>query len=134
MARETTKPRSRWVPWLVVLGMFIVLVVLPFGIWLAVQSRRVSQFRRAVEAIEALGGGVEIAERAPEWLRLLFGEHFFARAEWVWYPTGASDEALVGHHPTAARSAAWHSAVDPLSCVSLEILRASGSKELFHSP
>ncbi|MHC4406915.1 MAG: hypothetical protein ACYTG0_45445 [Planctomycetota bacterium] len=43
MARETTKPRSRWLPWLVVLGMFIVLVVLPFGIWLAVQSFRLAE-------------------------------------------------------------------------------------------
>jgi Leucine-rich repeat (LRR) protein len=97
MTRDPSKPKSRWLPWMVVLGMFVVLVVLPFGVWLAVQSRRVSQFRQAVGAIEALGGGVEIGEqdRGPEWLRSLLGEHFFARAEWVWYPSGASDEDLI---------------------------------------
>ncbi|MHC4406881.1 MAG: leucine-rich repeat domain-containing protein [Planctomycetota bacterium] len=97
MARETTKAKSRWLPWLVVLGMFIVLVVLPFGIWLAVQSYRANQFCQAATAIEALGhdADVKIGESGPEWLRSLFGEYFLARAKWVWYPRGASDEDLV---------------------------------------
>ncbi|MHC4401521.1 MAG: hypothetical protein ACYTG0_17755 [Planctomycetota bacterium] len=94
MARETTKPKSRWLPWLVVLGMFIVLVVLPFGIWLGVQSYRASRFRQAVEAIEAMGGRVGW-DRGPEWLHSLFGEYFCVRAPRVTYPRGASDEALV---------------------------------------
>ncbi|MHC4398858.1 MAG: leucine-rich repeat domain-containing protein [Planctomycetota bacterium] len=97
MTRETAKTKSRWLPWLVVLGMFIVLVVLPFGIWLAVQSHRASQFRQAVGAIRALGGEVAIDKQGggPEWLRSLLGEHFFPRAGLAWYPSNAGDEDLV---------------------------------------
>ncbi|MHC4400192.1 MAG: leucine-rich repeat domain-containing protein [Planctomycetota bacterium] len=49
MARETTKPKNRWLPWLVVLGMFIVLVVYTNS------ARRQSRGR---EAVLALGGRV----------------------------------------------------------------------------
>jgi hypothetical protein len=81
---------------------FVILTAL--GIWLGIAVSPAQQQRRAVKAIEALGGSVaydwefreddsDPAPNGPAWLRRLIGDDYFQTAECV-YILGSAEQTL----------------------------------------